>query len=374
MSVSELLLALQAKKSPMQALLEGVTRGFGQGYAEAPARLNSMMDLEDRQAARERAIESDKLLRQKIAGAQEQKTQSDFNAVGGDTKAPTPGLKLDKVTVDPKTGLLKPEFALNEKKPGGYQAKDYVDEKGVIRIGRFDPDSGKLLQSPDDAKSPHLDLGEKQDQFYQKEFDKLVEKHDPNVAGSRSVIGMLGRTNLNANRALVTIAKPVVTNQEAGNVMADIAQIYQGGAATNFGMSHQAYSTVYGKLQNAIQSLTGNPQDAVPDPIKKRLIEVLKDMKTTNLGIIKSSFDATEAAQKRTLSRFPNEWKAFRQNVEGQVGVGDEPAAAPATGAAVTADRYSDPAKAEAIRAQYKAGKLTKEAASAQLDALLPGK
>lgn len=182
-SVQELLAAAQAQKSPLQALLEGAAQGFSKGYAEAPKREADLMDLQDRHEARVRAIETDKLLRAKIAGAQEDKTKASLNAVGGESKAATPGLKLEKVTVDPKSGLLKPEFQVLDKKPSPYQPKDYLDKAGKARIGRFDPDTGKILQSPDDAFSTaSVTLGEKQDQFLNKRLTAFGDALDPSKA------------------------------------------------------------------------------------------------------------------------------------------------------------------------------------------------
>lgn len=181
------------------------------------------------------------------------------------------------------------------------------------------------------ADARGITLGEKDSQFNQKEFDKIISDNNPNNAQSRTSIGMIGRANLNADRALTTLMKPTVTKQEAGNVMADIAGIYQGGSPTTLGMKEQEYNTVYGSLKNTLQSLTGKPQDALPDDIKARLIATLRDMKATNAAIIKRNLDTTAAAKGRILKHFPDEWKAFREQVEG----GSAPAdSAPTTGGA----------------------------------------
>lgn len=169
--------------------------------------------------------------------------------------------------------------------------------------------------------------GEKSDQFNQREWDKIVKDVNPLTSTSRSTLGLATKADYNANRALTTLSKPVVTNQEASNVMADIASIYQGGSATEFGMSHQAYNTVYGKVQNALQQLTGKPQDAVPNDIKQRLTEVLQDMKSTNKAVIKQAFDSVEKSKAKIIKNFPNEWKDLRATYESGVAGFEQPKA-----------------------------------------------
>lgn len=182
----------------------------------------------------------------------------------------------------------------------------------------YSPKGEKKFDLPKDAKilPDKLDISTKQDQFDQKEWDKIVKETNPLTASSRSTLGMASKANFQADRALVTLSKPVVTNQEAGNVMADIAAIYQTGSPTQYGMSHQEYSTLYGKIQGALQTVTGKPQDALPNAIKSRLIGVLHDMKGTNSLVLKQQLDFTERSKKKIIDKFPDEWKGIRQTLE----------------------------------------------------------
>lgn len=180
-----------------------------------------------------------------------------------------------------------------------------------------------------------LEVGLKEQQFYQKEWDKLLKESDPLSASNRNPLGLATRATFQANRALKTLSNPVVANQEAGNAMADIAAIYQGGSPTQFGMSHQQYETLYGKAQGLIQSISGKPQDALPDPIKNRLIGVLQDMKRTNSALLKQRLDMTEHSKKSVISHFPDEWKEYRQILEGDQGHYDGLAPAASSGSGV---------------------------------------
>ncbi len=187
-----------------------------------------------------------------------------------------------------------------------------ITKEQAIKDGTFDPSKQIMVEPP----APRLDLGTKQDQFDQKEWDKIVKDTNPLTASNRTTLGMASKANFQADRALVTLSKPVVTNQEAGNAMADIAAIYQTGSPTQYGMSHQEYSTLYGKIQGALQSVTGKPQDALPDAIKNRLVGVLHDMKGTNSLVLKQQLDFTEKAKKRIIDKYPDEWKGIRSTLE----------------------------------------------------------
>ncbi len=155
------------------------------------------------------------------------------------------------------------------------------------------------------------------------EFDKLDKIANPDIATNRSPLGMAGRANMAANRALTTLDNPMVTNQEAGNVMADVASIYQNGSPTEFGMSEQGYKTLYAQAQSALQYFTGKPQDALTPEIKDRLKGVLSGMKDTNKGVIKENLDALESLHKTTISKDPDRWKEYRSKIESMGGYND---------------------------------------------------
>lgn len=167
--------------------------------------------------------------------------------------------------------------------------------------------------------NPHQNDGTnlRETEFYQREWDKILKETDPLTTSSRTPLGLASRANFQANRALQTLSNPVVTNQEAGNVMADVAGIYQNGSPTQFGMSHQAYDSLYSRIQGVKQLVTGKPQDALTPEIKNRLIGVLGDMKTTNAALLHQRLDETEKSKQSVLKRFPQEWHDYRQILEG---------------------------------------------------------
>jgi hypothetical protein len=104
-SVQELLAAADASKSPFQGLLEGLSQGFGQGYAAAPERRRQMLALQDEEAARQRAVENDQMLRAQLQGKTDAQTKTAFNAAGAPGTPAHGGMRLAQVTIDPKSQL-----------------------------------------------------------------------------------------------------------------------------------------------------------------------------------------------------------------------------------------------------------------------------
>jgi hypothetical protein len=95
--------------------------------------------------------------------------------------------------------------------------------------------------------------------------------------------------------------------------MADLASIYQGGAPTQFGMQHQEYTTLYGKVRNGVQSITGKPQDGLPNAIKSRLVQDIEDLKGVNRKVIERHLDFIERTQGKVVSKYQDEWNQGKQ-------------------------------------------------------------
>lgn len=147
------------------------------------------------------------------------------------------------------------------------------------------------------------------------EWDKLDKITNPNIATNRSPLGMAGRANMSADRAITTLNQPDITNQEAGNVMADVASIYQNGSPTEFGMSEQGYKTVQGQVAAIQQYLTGKPTDALTPAIKDRLKGVLQGMKNTNTKVIKQNLNYIEKAHGDLIKKDPDKWSDMKSSL-----------------------------------------------------------
>lgn len=225
---------------------------------------------------------------------------------------------LDHPMPTSKAGLAKYKTSLETQKLQNDLQKpskgplQTVTHEQALASGTFDPTKQMLVEPP----APRLDLSTKQDQFDQKEWDKIVKDSNPNTARGSNPLGAATLIMDKANTAIQTLSKPVVTYQEAGNAMSDIASIYQRGSPTQFGMQHQEYSTLYGKAQAALQSLTGKPTDALPNGIKQRLLDDVNGLKTLNGKVINRNLDYMEKAQPRVINKYKDEWTGIRQSLQ----------------------------------------------------------
>lgn len=229
---------------------------------------------------------------------------SDASKSRTDLELKLEGLRTGHTEVDPITGMVKTY-------PGVQGMNIAYDEAGNPYVQRQESYKPKLEPIKQSGGGVAAD---------DKEWGKLVDTINPQKASSRSTLGMASRANLNADRAIVTLNKPMVTKAELGNVIADTAGIYAGGAPTDNGMSHQDWSTIYGKLMGVVQSLTGKPTDTVPDAIKQRILADLQEIKNTNNKSITSNLNYYEKARSGLIGRHMNEWKAARQELEGTGG------------------------------------------------------
>lgn len=161
-------------------------------------------------------------------------------------------------------------------------------------------------------------FGQKNDVTKQRQWTQFQTQNDPSTGSSRTVIGMLGRANLNADRAINLLKNnPSLTNADLGNITADIAGIFQGGSPTDIGMKHQNYDTLFGKVKNLMQFISGKPQDSVPPAIRAKLLSSLMDLRNTNTALIKSHNDQLEKSNKWLVQDHGDEWQNFRSQVEG---------------------------------------------------------
>lgn len=194
---------------------------------------------------------------------------------------------------------------------------EYDPVKGLITMSGMKPVDPMVKE----MQAQRLDLSkqrikDQEDKTQTQEWDKLDKIVDPNIATNRSPLGMAGRANMSADRAIKTLQSPMVTNQEAGNVMADVASIYQNGSPTEFGMSEQGYNTLQAKIAGMQQYFSGKPTDALTPDIKKRLQDVLYGMKDTNKSIIKQNLDYVEKAHGKLVKSDPDKWKDMRSVLE----------------------------------------------------------
>lgn len=126
-SVQELLLALDAQKSPFVSLLEGLATGANKAYNDAPQRQLQEFQLQQAKAEEERAREQDKQVRALLARGAEEGTQTAFRGVSPGGNPVLPQSKLSMGVEYGKKGYLRPTFdVVKPKEPDQFYTKDQV--------------------------------------------------------------------------------------------------------------------------------------------------------------------------------------------------------------------------------------------------------
>lgn len=176
-------------------------------------------------------------------------------------------------------------------------------DNGKMSIKPMTPYQQQMLQMRQDSM----------DQRTQNQWTTFLHQNNPELASPRSTLGMAGTGNAKADRALATLQNnPLVTSADLGNITADLASIYQGGAPTDMGMKHQEYGTIWTNIQKLKQFVTNNPTDVLPQAMKDKVIDTITRLKDANNKVLNNYFDTTEKSQTKLISKNPDEWKAFR--------------------------------------------------------------
>ena len=154
----------------------------------------------------------------------------------------------------------------------------------------------------------------KGDSAVDKDWEKIQNKGMLTGRGVNATTRTAQQTLVNANRALMLLSKPIQTPQDANTISADFNQIFSGHSATDYGISEQTYKTLQSKAAQAGQFWSGN-QQALPDNIKTHLSNILGDLKTQNIGIIKDYLDELELGHSSVIgegAKYENDWQKLR--------------------------------------------------------------
>lgn len=99
------------------------------------------------------------------------------------------------------------------------------------------------------------------------ESDKILQQGQQSMGAADRGLSILNKTD------------SPVTAQDARVATSDLARIIQGGNPAQ-GTQHEVeYNTLYGNIMKAAQQISGNPTDAVPDNIKKQMVQSFNDLK-----------------------------------------------------------------------------------------------
>lgn len=226
----------------------------------------------------------------------------------------------------PKTGGAAKPVLDSEGKPVNVGIANHTinTDQGIVSLpNKTNPNTPPSAPTPIQSQGKPL-MPFSSTKTDDKTWENLIKNSNPITASSRSALGVVASSDSRANRALVTLQKPTLTNQEAANIMTDIAGIYKGGSPTESDEANNNYSTLYGKIQNTLQSITGSPRDAVPEAIKQKLLETVQDMKRTNQAVINQNFEIQEATHPDLIQKRGEEWQNFRSKINGGLASGIE--------------------------------------------------
>lgn len=310
-SVQDLLALRQAKKSPLMSLLEGAGQGLVVSQNTALDRAKALMDLQERQDNAARAKEMNDKLMQQMTASTEQATKNAFNSGAGPVRPTTPGMKLAGATLG-KDGYLKPKFDVV--KPKSLQAKEYQDEKGVNRIGNYDPQSGQFTKSVNDPLAPATGRapGEaSDDKFWASQFKSFT----PTNAPRGSLIGQAAFGNARADRALETLADPKISPQQIKATINDYAGIMQGGVPHADSIRSMGFGTLLDDFANLKTYIESKPQEANQPEVVAKLKSMISDIKKVDNQIIENNLDTFEATNAGYIERNPHKWQKIRDSV-----------------------------------------------------------
>lgn len=157
--------------------------------------------------------------------------------------------------------------------------------------------------------------GRGDEKFSQGEWDKILQKTDPNVAPRGSLLGIAGQNNARADRALTNLNDPKMVVQQLDAVTTDIAGIMQGGSPHEAGIAGQNFRTVLSNWAAIKQVLTSNPQAINNPEIVAKLKQITNDIKRVDNKIISDNLRSAEVVFRPIIARDPQRWNDYKKSV-----------------------------------------------------------
>lgn len=159
-SVGELLLAAQTKKSPFISLLEGAAQGFGNTQSKAFENARTLVSIEmDRQEMEQKRLDAERQAQaqsaiKKYLADQDDSLKRGQSSVAGAPDPTLPAQKLERKISQDEKGNYSQSFAVKDTQSPNFQRAEYADNQGRNRIGRWNPETGKIEKGTDDEFAP----------------------------------------------------------------------------------------------------------------------------------------------------------------------------------------------------------------------------
>jgi hypothetical protein len=147
-------------------------------------------------------------------------------------------------------------------------------------------------------------------------WQKFAKDADVAQASSRTLVGTAASINARADRSLQILKGKQVTNQQAAGIAADIAGILKGSTPDEQSMKEQGYGTLYSRAAGLAQYITGNPTDAVTEPIKKKLKDTILELKKVDNQILKNHADSLKEKYAPLFKADPERAKKIHGGVQ----------------------------------------------------------
>lgn len=159
-----------------------------------------------------------------------------------------------------------------------------------------------------EPKDTSLAVGEKDHQFWVRQFTQVVNKVNPYLSSNRTQVGVALASYVRCTRALETLSKMPVTKSDASNVIAEIGAVYKGGSPDAAQMLETQYHTIYGYFQNSIQGMFGKVRNYLPEDVRRQLVSRITDLENTSRQVIENSLQAAEAGYGEIISHNQDQW------------------------------------------------------------------
>ncbi len=119
------------------------------------------------------------------------------------------------------------------------------------------------------------------------DYEKSV---NPATAPAGTLVGIAGRANSRADRALQVLRNPNMTYADVSTVVADISGIFQGGVPHEQSLRDQNYGTALQKLSEIKTYFSGKPAEGLVTPeLREKLKQVITDVKRVDNKVLEDN-------------------------------------------------------------------------------------
>ncbi len=227
---------------------------------------------------------------------------------------------------DPESPISKAYQELASKYTGG---KDSFNGLSATRIGEILPVVEKSYQADQNIElrketaaatqayreallnKKDLNVGVRQDQWTETQWQKLTDKVNLLNAGSRKALGVAATNNMRADRLLITAADPNATTQDIANIVSDIQAVYKGGVPDQVSLAHGDYKTFNRKVSEVLTYITSKPQSARSPEVLARLTQIAKELKDVDNKVVRDNLGINAIGFEKIIKDDPERWAAL---------------------------------------------------------------